>query len=79
MKAKIMTIADIPVLAVRKQGAYQEAAEQAWQGLMSFCYGNKLMSPAVNMPSSVITAVTTNFRKVTIIFSTSGCRIAVMS
>lgn len=45
MKVNIQTIDDIPVLAVRKQGAYKEAASEAWQALMSFCYGNKLMTP----------------------------------
>ncbi|MCL6269669.1 AraC family transcriptional regulator [Sansalvadorimonas sp. 2012CJ34-2] len=44
MKARIVEIDDIAVISARETGQYSDAASRAWQRLMSFAYGNRLMN-----------------------------------
>lgn len=43
MKADIQHIAGIEVISARGTGDYSQAAKQAWEALMPFAYGNRLM------------------------------------
>ncbi len=43
MKAKIVTLDEIKVIAARGVGTYEEIAPEAWGRLMKFAYGNGLM------------------------------------
>jgi len=41
LQPKIIELNPIEVLCVRKEGAYQKSAKEAWEVLMSFAYTNK--------------------------------------
>ncbi len=43
MQVSIQQLNDIEVICARATGDYAQAAEQAWQTIMPFAYGNKLM------------------------------------
>ncbi len=43
MKADIQQIEDIAVISARGTGEYSQAAKQAWETLMPYAYGNRLM------------------------------------
>ena len=47
MKVKIIEIEDIPVIATRAVGRFEEMAAEAWGRMMKFAYGNKLITENV--------------------------------
>ncbi|WP_198552895.1 AraC family transcriptional regulator [Psychromonas sp. Urea-02u-13] len=47
MKADIQQLTDINVISARGTGAYSQAAKTAWETLMPFAYGNRLMKKEI--------------------------------
>ena len=45
MQIDIIQLDPIPLLCAREQGHYAEAAPRAWERLMRFAYGQRLMTP----------------------------------
>lgn len=46
MKADIQQLAEINIISARGIGEYSQAAKQAWETLMPYAYGNRLMQKA---------------------------------
>ncbi len=48
LKPKFVELQSIKVLCVRKEGAYDKSAKEAWEVLMGFAYQNQIKYP--NLP-----------------------------